>query len=299
MRMKIASGPSNVWNILLKDARVFAGAVLIFLILAMYVSAPALSDFKPLEISGSSLLEPNREHPLGTDDVGHDLFSQLLFGARTSVLVGTSVGIAGVIIALVIGGFAGYRGGAGEKIVMRIVDVFLCVPRFPILVVMAAFLGSSQTNVVLFLILFSWPVGARLIRSKVLSLKNSPLIEAEILFGARGLYIFSRHIIPDLIPLLIAIFVLDASHAVLAEAGLSFLGLGDPLVVSWGTILHYAFIFPGIFLGQAWLWWALPPGAGISIFVLGLTLISSALEGKFSPKMEKQSQTVEEYLNYA
>jgi len=296
--MKITSGPSSVLNFLLKDARVLAGALLIFLILAMCVLAPILSDFEPLEISGSSLLEPNRKHPLGTDDVGHDLFSQLLFGARTSALVGISVGVTGVIIALLMGGFAGYRGGAGEQIVMRTVDVFLCVPRFPILVVMAAFLGSSLINVVLFLILFSWPVGTRLVRSKVLSLKNSPLIEAEILFGARGFYIFSRHILPELIPLLIVIFVLDASHAVLAEAGLSFLGLGDLLVVSWGTILHYAFIYPGIFLGQAWLWWALPPGAGISIFVLGLMLISSGLEHGFNPKMGKESKIVEDFSNY-
>jgi len=289
----------NIQSIFFKNNQIKIGFIIVIVIFIISIFAPILSQYKPLEISGSSLLEPGRKHLFGTDDVGHDLYSQFLYGARSSLLVGIIVGLCATTIALLLGGLAGYRGGIIEHIVMRIVDIFLCIPRFPILIVMAHFLGASINNIIIFLILFSWPSGTRLVRSKVLSLKTSPVVESEILFGARRLYIFFRHILPDLIPLLIAIFVLDASHAVLAEAGLSFLGLGDPTTVSWGIMLHYAFIFPGLFLGKAWLWWVIPPGAGITALVLGFMFISNGLEKYFSPLAKKRSAIVELFINYA
>jgi ABC-type dipeptide/oligopeptide/nickel transport system permease subunit len=289
----------NFYRIFFKNNLIKIGFIVVIVIFIISIFAPILSRYKPLEISGSSLLQPDGKHPFGTDDVGHDLYSQFLYGARSSLRVGITVGLCATAIALLVGGLAGYRGGAVEQVVMRIVDIFLCIPRFPVLIVMAHFLGASINNIIMFLILFSWPAGTRLVRSRVLSLKASPVVESEILFGARGRYIFFRHVLPDLIPLLIVLFVLDASHAVLAEAGLSFLGLGDPATVSWGIMLHYAFIFPGLFLGRAWLWWVIPPGAGITALVLGFMFISSGLEKHFCPLTEKRSTIVELFLNYA
>jgi len=267
-----------------------AGIFLLGVILLLAIFAPFLAPFSPLEPAGKSLEPPSLTHPFGTDDVGHDLFSQFLYGARISLLVGISVGTAGALLSLLIGGFAGYMGKWVEQLIMRGVDIFLSLPRLPIMIILSAFLGSGLGKIILFLVLFSWPAGARLVRSLVISLKNSPLVEAERLFGARPHYIFFRHIFPDLVPLLVAIFVVDATHSILIEAGLSFLGLGDPSVVSWGTILHYAFIYPGIFLESAWLWWILPAGLGISFLVMGLMLISTALEAKIKIKPENQIQ---------
>ncbi len=283
---------NKILSAIFQKTRIRVGIFLVGIIILLGLLAPFLAPYPPLEMAGESLKPPSWSHPFGTDDVGHDLFSQFLYGARISALVGVSVGLSGAILALLIGGLAGYAGRWIEQVIMRAVDVFLSLPRFPILIIFTAFLGTGLSKIILFLALFSWPVGSRLIRSMVISLKNAPLIESERLFGARGHYIFFRHIFPDLVPLVVAIFVLDACYAVLAEAGLSFLGLGDPSLVSWGNILHYAFVYPGIFLGTSWLWWILPPGLGIALFIMGLMLISTELEEKYQPKIKKESELI-------
>ena len=256
----------------------------VFVLLALF--GPLLVPYHPREPVGAPLLSPSGKHLLGTDDVGRDILSQLIAGTRISLIVGITASLATTLVGFILGVIAGYLGGIVDGAVMRCVDVFLVLPRLPLLILLAAYFGAGVHVIVIAFVITSWAMPARVVRGQVLLEKERTFVRAARLSGARTLYILKKHIMPQLVPILSALLIMEASHAIVAEAGLAFLGLGDPTYISWGTILHHAFVFPALFLSDAWLWWALPPGICLSALLLSFAFINLKIEGKVDPRLK-------------
>ncbi|RLG30007.1 ABC transporter permease, partial [Methanosarcinales archaeon] len=161
-------------------------------------------------------------------------------------------------------------------------------PRLPLIIILAVFMPTSIWNLIIIFVLFGWPITTRIIRSEVLTLRTRPYIDSERMMGAGDLYILGRHILPNIFPLVVVQFVMEARHVILAEAGLSFLGLGDPTSKSWGMMLHYAFEYPTIFISEVWKWWMLPPGLCIVVVILALVFVGFALEEILNPRLRRE-----------
>lgn len=260
------------------------GLGLLAIILAMAVGAPYLAPYNPARLSGKPFEPPSPAHPLGTNDIGQDILSELIFGARVSFLIGILSALIAVGIGTTVGLLAGFYRGIVGTILMRAVDVMLIIPVFPLMVLLAAYLGQSLWNLVAVIGLLGWARPARIIRSQVLSLVERDYVTAARAIGARDARIVIRHVLPGVLSLALAQFVLAASSAILTEAGLSFLGLGDPTQKSWGSMLYYAQA-RNAFLSGAWAWWVLPPGLMIAASVLGFALSGFALEDALNPQL--------------
>lgn len=254
------------------------GLLLIVVMVFLGVWAPWLAPFAPDAAAGPSLSPPTAQHWLGTNALGQDVFSQLLFACRTSLAVGLGVGIGSTFLGFLVGAAAGYYPRVLGVVLMRLVDVLMTIPRLPLIILLAVFLGPSLFNVILVLIFLSWPGIARTIRSYVLSLRERDYLKFARFAGGGFLYVLRRHLIAELLPLLIAKVVSTASYGIAAEAGLSFLGLGDPTTKSWGMMIRGALNYPGILWTPAWTWWFLPPAVMVSLAILGFTLTGYALE---------------------
>ncbi|MBE9508235.1 MAG: ABC transporter permease [Chloroflexi bacterium] len=247
------------------------------------ILAPWLSSHDPSTMDGP-MLPPSASHPLGTNDIGQDIFSELLYGARFSLLVGCLAAGLSTAIGVVLGVVAGYYDKLGFAI-MRVVDVFLAVPRFPLIVFLAAFLKPGFWTLVLFFLLFGWTKTTRLVRSQILSERHNGYVEAAVAVGAGDLRILVCHLLPGTLSIALVRFIVEFQHVILAESGLSFLGLGDPTVKSWGAILRYAFEYPTIFISNVWVRWAAPPGICITLVVLALTFVGFSLEEWANPRL--------------
>ncbi|MHA1712719.1 MAG: ABC transporter permease [Candidatus Ranarchaeia archaeon] len=220
---------------------------------------------------------------MGSTDTGADVYSQLLYGTRASLIIGITATAIAVSLGVVVGMIAGYFGGKIDELLMRIVDFLLVIPRLPMLMVLAMVMGSSITNIILILGLLGWDGTARLIRSQVLSERNKAYVDSARAVGASDTYIIFRHILPNVTPLLFVQITLGVVGAILSEAGLSFLGLGDPASASWGIMLQNAF-YGGALLNKAW-WFVIPPGLGILFLSLAFTFVGYALDTVLNPKL--------------
>ncbi len=260
-----------------------AGWGLLVFFASMAILAPWLAPHDPAAMA-EPMLPPSSVHPLGTNDIGQDVLSELLYGARFSLLVGSLAASLSTVVGVALGVIAGTYDGPGFAI-MRVVDVFLAVPRFPLIVFLAAFLRPGFWTLVLFFFVFGWPKTTRLVRSQTLSERYNGYVEAAVAVGASDLRILVRHLLPSTFSLALVRFIIEFQHVILAESGLSFLGLGDPTVKSWGAILHYAFEYPTIFISDIWVRWALPPGLCIMLVVLGLTFVGFSLESWVNPRL--------------
>jgi peptide/nickel transport system permease protein len=220
---------------------------------------------------------------MGSTDTGADVYSQLLYGTRASLVIGITATAIAVSVGVVVGMIAGYFGGKVDELLMRIVDFLLVIPRLPMLMVLAMVLGASITNIILILGLLGWDGTARLIRSQVLSERNKAYVDSARAVGASDTYIVFRHILPNVTPLLFVQITLGVVGAILSEAGLSFLGLGDPASQSWGIMLQDAF-YGGALLNRAW-WFVIPPGLGILFLSLGFTFMGYALDTILNPRL--------------
>ena len=257
------------------------GILLIFVVAAIF--APYIAPYDP-HLMHKYMERPNSAHLLGTNHIGQDIFSEIIYGARVSLFIAFFSSIISALIGVSYGLISGYFERLGFFL-MRIVDIFLAIPRLPLIIVIAAFMRSSIWNLIFIFVLFGWPFTARIIRSEVLSLRNRPYVEAARMLGAGNFYILGRHILPNVIPLVVVQLIIESSHVVLAEASLSFLGLGDPTTKSWGMILHHAFEYPTIFISDIWMWWMLPAGLCIVFTILSLTFIGYALEELLNPQL--------------
>ena len=257
------------------------GLLILILLLALAAFPSLFAPFDATERVALPLQKPNDEFILGTNDIGQDLFSELIAGTRASLFTGLIVACLSIFIGTVVGLASGYLGGWADSLLMRFTDLILVLPFLPLVILIAVYLGPSQRNVILVLSVFFWAGPARLIRSQVLGMKSEPYIEAARALGAHPIRIMRRHLWSGVRPLVLVQIVLVASASILAESSLSFLGLGDPSAKSWGSMLYFARA-SGAFLGDAWRWWVLPTGLMITLTVLSLGLIGYSLEQRIT-----------------
>ncbi len=248
--------------------------------------APAFTRYSPTEPSGVPFGRPSATHPLGTNDVGQDLLSQLLFGTRLSLVIALSAAVIAVFLGLAVAVVAGYYRGLAETVLMRLVDLTLGFPFLMLVIVLAAFFGRGLGTTIGVLATVLWARPARVLRSQVLKLRELDHVLAARAMGASGLWAISRHIVPRITPLAAAQFVRAANIAVMLEASLSFLGLGDPNRISWGTMLYFANARSAL-LTDAWKWWILPPGMALTVVILGLAFLGYAVEEWADPRLRR------------
>ncbi len=258
------------------------GLLGIMLFLALF--GPVIAPYDPREVTGLPFARPSLAHWLGTNDIGQDIFSEVLWGTRVSLTIGLVAAGAAILFGTTVGVVASLAGGWIDTVLMRLTDVVLTLPFLPLAVVLAAFLGPSLWNTALVITLVIWARPARIVRSQGMSICSLAYVEAARSLGGQFHHLLFRHVLPGVLPLALSQFVLATSGAILTEAGLAFLGLGDPLQKSWGTILFYAQA-RGAFLNGSWPWWVIPPGLLISATVLGFVLLGRSLEDVLMPRL--------------
>ena len=253
----------------------------------------AVAVFGPLLVSNDGIspvaepwAAPRSGLWLGGDDVGKDLFAQLVVGTRASLTVGVAVGVLVTVAAALVGGAAAVGPRWARAVLMRLADVMMTLPTLPLLIVAAAFLGRGLDVRIALLAVLAWAGPSRVIRAGVMAAWSSGHLEVAKAMGAPARHLLVRHASYVVAPLLIPVFVRAAMGAVIADASLSFLGLGDPTVPSWGTSLFWAST-SGAFLSDAWARWPLPPGLAITITVVALGLIGVAVEERINPVLKK------------
>ncbi|MEX2421472.1 MAG: ABC transporter permease, partial [Actinomycetota bacterium] len=263
--------------------------ILVFFI-AVAIFAPLLADEQGLEATcpcnGPALIAPSLDFPFGTDNYGRSILTLTIWGSRISLLVGLAATLIAMVIGSLVGIVAGFFGRWPETLLMRLTDWFLVIPFLPLAIVLASILGQSLPVIIFVIGVTSWPSTARIVRAQVLSVKTRPYVERSRALGASNWHLNTRHILPNVGPLIVASTVLTVAIAILSETTLSFLGLGDPLSISWGTILQFAFDSGAAGSGQ-W-WWIIPPGLAIVFVVLAFTLCGFALDEILNPKLRKR-----------
>jgi len=265
------------------------GLILLGFTMVIAVVGPIVFPFDPKDVGKTAadiLKPPSVAHWLGTDELGRDVFRATIEGARLSLLIGLVATAISILVGATVGIAAGYRGGTLDSFLMRITDFFLVLPALPLIIVLAALFGQSTVVLVLVIGLTSWPSTARIVRSQVLSLRERQFITRVRSLGATDFRIVRYHILSNVLPLIFANTVLVIAGSILAEATLAFLGLGDPVHVSWGTMLHFAFDSGATGRG-AW-WYVLPPGIGIVLVVLGFVLAGHTLDRILNPRLRSR-----------
>jgi peptide/nickel transport system permease protein len=253
-------------------------------VLVVILVGPVIFPFDAQSFGSSvtSILQaPSSAHWMGTTELGQDVFRQFLVGGRISLYVGLSATLIAIVLGAGLGLVSGYYAGWRDAVLMRITDFFLVLPTLPLIIVLAALFGRSIVVTSLVIGLTSWPQTARIVRSQVLSLRERPLVQRVRSLGAGDLRIMRVHILPNVAPLIFANLALVLSGAILAQAALAFLGLGDPVQVSWGTTLHNAFN-SGAMSEGAW-WYVMTPGIGIVVMVLSFSLVGHSLDRVLNP----------------
>ncbi len=281
-------GKNEIWEQLWGDPMGRTGLIILAVMLILAVFGPMIFPFdsRVAATSSSEILQPpSAENWLGTDDMGRDVFRSLLFGARISLFVGLMATAISIVAGTLVGLVSGYYRSVVSTLLMRLTDVFLSLPVLPLIIVLAAVFGQSLTVTILVIGLTSWPSTARIVRSQVLSIRERQYIERIKNLGARDARILWNHVLPNVLPLIYSNTVLVIAGSILSEATLAFLGLGDPVNVSWGTMLHYAFVSGALGRG-AW-WYLIPPGLGILFIVLGFTLAGHTLDKITNPKLRE------------
>ena len=255
--------------------------------LLAFIVAPRFAPYRFTELAGEPLEAPSWGHWLGTNSVGQDVGVQLIFGAQVSLLMALAAGGGTLILGSSVGMIAGLAGKGTDAVLMRIVDIFLVMPKLPLLIVLGAYAGPDLATVAAAIALISWPSSARVVRAQVMSLRRRVHLNAARGFGAGTIYLLRRHIIPEVGLILAAGLVAATGRAVMLEAGLAFLGLGDPSRASWGAMMRDAVNFKGLFFTSAWAWWLLPPLLSVILLLLGFTFLGISIEGKINPRLSR------------
>ena len=248
-----------------------------------------LADADGLEVTkatGGVLESPSREYWLGTDNNGRSVLTLLIWGTRISLLVGLLATAISMVIGTVIGLVSGFFEGWTARLLYRLTEWFLVIPFLPLAIILAVVLGRSLLNIAIVIGVTSWPATALLIRSQTLSIKERPYLERARVLGAGRWHQMTRHVLPNVTPMVFANTTLTVAVAILSETTLSFLGLGDPTRVSWGSMLEAAFGVGAMTTG-AW-WFIVPPGICVVLVVLSFTLIGQALEEVFNPRLRSR-----------
>lgn len=258
--------------------------LVLFVLVALTAPLTVGSDVDSVtDAPGQPLESPSGRFPLGTDQFGRSLLGLLIWGSRVSLLVGLLAAVLSVLIGALIGITAGHFRGWYATVMMRITDWFLVMPTLVLAIVLATVLSRSLGTIVLAIGVTTWPTTARLVRAQTLAVESRPYIERAKALGGGHWHIMSRHVLPNVMPLILAQTTLIISSAILAEATLAFLGLGDPAVVSWGGLLQDAREAGSVSSGD-W-WYLVPPGIGIAVVALAFTLCGRAVEAVLNPRL--------------
>ena len=283
-RLRRRAALGRFWSAYLRQRAGVAGLIVFAVFLGLALAAPLLFSHDELEVTkatGQVLAPPSASFPLGTDESGRSVLALVVWGARVSLLVGIAATVISMAIGTLVGVASGHFGGWAGGVLERLTDWFLVIPFLPLAIALSTVLGSSLLNVIIVIGVTSWPGTARLVRAQTLAVESRPYLERARVLGGGHWHQMSRHVLPNVMPLVLANTTLTVAIAILSETTLSFLGLGDPFRVSWGTMLENAFAAGAISAG-AW-WYLLPPGIAVVAVVLAFTLIGRAMENVLDP----------------
>ncbi|MGB0099711.1 MAG: ABC transporter permease [Nocardioides sp.] len=288
-RRRRRAGRTRAWRHFRSNRAGMAGLVVLCFVVLVALLAPLIAPVDGLDVTkatGGVLEPPSTDYPLGTDANGRSVLTLLIWGARISLFVGLMATLISMLIGTVVGLTSGYFGGWVGAVLFRLTEWFLVIPFLPLAIVLASVLGRSLVNIVIVIGVTSWPGTALLIRSQVLSIKERPFIERSRALGAGHRHLLGRHLFPNVVPIVFANTTLTVAVAILTETTLSFLGLGDPTRVSWGSMLDDAYSVGAITTGS-W-WFFVPPGICVVLVVLAFTLVGQALEEVLNPKLRER-----------
>ncbi|HEU5417021.1 MAG TPA: ABC transporter permease [Streptosporangiaceae bacterium] len=274
------------WREYRKDRGGMTGLIILVVLIIVALAAPLLASSKGLSAAYSTYppnAGPGWHYPLGTDADGRSVLTLLIWGSRISLLIGFTATLLSMVIGALIGIVSGHFGKIIDNVLMRVTDWFLVVPFLPLAIVLAKTLGPSLGVIIFVIGVTSWPGTARIIRAQALAVETRPYLERARALGAGHWHQMVKHVLPNVMPLLLANTILTVAGTILAETTLSFLGLGDPLRPSWGQMLNEAFFTGGGSSGNQL--WLIAPGIAIIIVVMGFTLVGHALEAVFDPKL--------------
>jgi ABC-type dipeptide/oligopeptide/nickel transport system permease subunit len=287
------------WQRFKRNKTGMLGFFLVCVVLFTALFCPFIAPYDPNDQSAMlefrSKAPPSWKNPLGTDRMGYDVASRLIYGAPTALIVGLGSMLVASVIGIILGGFSGYIGGMGDEFLMRFTEFFLVIPIFIVILVMVRIFGIviigtwgeripylNLSTIIIILGIFGWPPIARIARAEFLRLKEAEFVEAARCIGAGRMSIIFRHILPNAMPSLVVIIALGIGGSILMEAMISFLGFGDPKAISWGQLLYFNYEFLKIAP-----WASIAPGTAIFITVLGFNLLADGLTDAFNPRLKE------------
>ena len=274
--------PGLIRSKVLRQPQTIAGLTVLALFVLIAVLSPVLAPDPKTQV-GAVFEAPSGAHPLGTDGGGADMVKLLVAGARVSLIVGFAAAVVSALIGGSIGLLSGFFGGKLDTILMRFTDYVIVIPDVPLMIVAAALFGRNLTNIILIIGVIYWTTTARLIRSQVKSVRERVYVKRSRALGAGNTRLIAKHVLPQVAPLLIANTVLLVAYAIFAETFITFLGLGDPSLISWGRLIENAFTDDAL-LNNAW-WAIVPPGVCVSIVVLACTMVGQSVEDSLNPRL--------------
>jgi peptide/nickel transport system permease protein len=277
------------WRVYRQSRMGMVGLVMLGLFVIVALAAPLLVGEEDIGVNnppGVAFQSPSLEFPLGTDDFGRSIMDLVIYGSRISLVVGFAATVMTMVVGAAVGIAGGYFGGRVDSILNAFTNWFLVIPWIPLAIVLAAILGRSLFNTILVIGVTSWAGTARLVRADTLSVKERPYVERARALGASNWHLVSRHILPNVMPVIFANTVLTVALSILAETTLALLGLGDPRSISWGIIIFDAFDSGALSAGL-W-WWLIPPGVCICLVTLAFTMCGYALDEVLNPRIRER-----------
>jgi peptide/nickel transport system permease protein len=285
LKPDLAGGQRN-WlrKVIAESTQAKVGLIVLLIFVVISIFAPLIAPYDPRQQVGPVYAPPSLQHPLGLDDGGVDMLSLLIYGGRISLIVG----FAATLIAMVIGGgigiFSGYYGGRTDQALMRTTDYFLVIPDLPLAIIVAAVWGPSLQHLIFVIALLLWTTTARIIRAQVKSVRERVYVKRARSLGASDFRVITRHVLPQIGPLLIANTVLTIAVAIFDETALAFLGLADPTSITWGTTIEFSFLRTAISSGA---WWAvIPAGLCVALVIMACFWLGQAIEDALNPRLK-------------
>jgi peptide/nickel transport system permease protein len=284
---KVAKRPGLPRRMLRQTARLFskrapkAGLILLLCIAIFLLASPLIESFSAYKTTGALTAPPSSTHIFGTDFLGRDVYAEIVVGAGPSLFVAIIAALGSVIIGLFAGVFAGYFSKL-HGVIGGLSDLIMIFPMLPLLILLGSLFVANDFLIAELLTLVMWPLVARAIRAQVLSIRNMAFVDAARTSGVKDIQIVFRIIVPEVLSIAVAYFIINVSFALVLTTALQFLGVGNPDVVTWGSILYWA--QPFAFIAGAW-WWIVAPGAFITLTAIGFALIGFSLEEVFNPRL--------------
>jgi peptide/nickel transport system permease protein len=277
------------WRVYRRSSMGMVGLVMLTIFVIVALSAPLLVTEDHIRVNdppGAPFQSPSLEFPLGTDDFGRSVLDLVIYGSRISLLVGFAATVMTMVVGTAVGIAGGYFGGKTDTAMNAFTNWFLVIPWIPLAIVLASILGQSLLNTILVIGITSWAGTARLVRADTMSVKQRPYVERARALGASNWHLITRHILPNVMPVIFANTVLTVALSILAETTLALLGLGDPSSISWGIVIFDAFESGALSAGL-W-WWLIPPGVCICLVTLAFTMCGYALDEVLNPKIRER-----------